>query len=270
MKYTYDRTWFLHHPRGSPLLYDTLYIPTNLSGQHWTGLVVDSLTHHISYYDSLRDINYSARVLHYIKNWLSDERSHLLQRQEMVSIQRAISLGNISSLTYAINPHPSPQQRNGFDCGIFYLSTTLYHIQGRLPTYEYHNIPLIRKQFLYALLTQSLPAPRVPLTHYDLPFSVPLHRASLPSLLFIPRPTLIHVNTPSVDTTTLDPTIPRLTLIHVNISVDTTTLDPTNDDYDYSFALLTGGDHTLSLLSPLPFYLLPSISVPHYPLLYPP
>jgi Ulp1 protease family, C-terminal catalytic domain len=245
--YLYDSTWFRSHPRGSPLLYDTLYIPTNLSGNHWTGIIVDTLRHHVSYYDSLGDLNYSTRVLYYLYHWLKDEHQHLLQ-QHVISHARSSGLGDISTWTYTINPHPSPQQRNGYDCGIFYLSTILYHIQGRLPQFDHHNIPLFRKQLLYALITQKLPSPHVPLTSSDLPIHTnPIYEPLL-TLYSIPRPATLFVITSST---------PIIDLVH------------DDDEHDNFTTLLTGGGFNLpgSIKPPYHFLALP---VPDYLSLHPP
>ena len=187
--YTYERarTWF-HSSTHSPLHYDTLYIPTNLSGQHWTGLIIDTTKKHVMYYDSLGDINFSSRVLYYIKSWLQSERLHLLQHN-LLSIDRAASLGDPGLWTYQINPPGSPQQTNGYDCGVFYLATILYHIQGRTLKYTQQNIPLIRQQLVAALLSGSIPNPHVSLSIYDNPYDcLPFYPASHRLLLSIPPP----------------------------------------------------------------------------------
>ena len=246
--FTYNRasTWFPPSHTHSPLHYDTLYIPTNLSGQHWTGLIIDTTKHHIMYYDSLGDINYSSRVLYYIKCWLHSERLHLLQ-QNLLSEERAAFLGDPDLWTFQINPPGSPQQTNGYDCGVFYLTTILYHIQGRALKYTQHQIPLVRQQLVAALLSGSIPSPHVPLSIYDNPYD---------SLPFCPTAHCLLLSIPP-------PQIPEFVYIP---STTSPLIDLTNDDsYELDFILHGGGP---SLMSPSPFPQAPAYNLHH--LYYPP
>ena len=246
--FTYNRasTWFPPSHTHSPLHYDTLYIPTNLSGQHWTGLIIDTTKHHIMYYDSLGDINYSSRVLYYIKCWLHSERLHLLQ-QNLLSEERAAFLGDPDLWTFQINPPGSPQQTNGYDCGVFYLTTILYHIQGRALKYTQQQIPLVRQQLVAALLSGSIPSPHVPLSIYDNPYD---------SLPFCPTAHCLLLSIPP-------PQIPEFVYIP---STTSPLIDLTNDDsYELDFILHGGGP---SLMSPSPFPQAPAYNLHH--LYYPP
>ena len=247
--YTYDRvrTWFPSTPTHSPLHYDTIYIPTNLSGQHWTGLIVDTRKHHIMYYDSLGDINYSSRVLYYVKCWLHSERLHLLQHN-LLSVDKAASLGDPDLWTFQINPPGSPQQTNGYDCGVFYLATILYHIQGRALKYTQQHIPLIRQQLVAAVLSGNIPNPHAPLSIYDNPYDcLPFHPHTHPLLLSIPPPHIPDILVPSSSP-------PLIDLF-------------TEDDMDDLHLILTGGGHPLSSFNP---HHLPTLSSSLHYLYYPP
>jgi len=163
--------WFTSDPRRNPLLCDFLYIPINLTESHWTGMIVDTHKHHLTYYDSLGDYRGEcSRALYYTREWLSAE----LQNQTHlgnISAERATSLGMVCNWTYTHNPGPSPTQTNGFDCGVFYLATILYHIQGRAPNFYQSHLPTIRLQLTIGLLTHSIPSPHIPLSHFDYPLS---------------------------------------------------------------------------------------------------
>ena len=233
--FTYDRvrTWFPPSSTHSPLHYDTLYIPTNLSGQHWTGLIIDFTKHHVMYYDSLGDINYSSRVLYYIKCWLHHERQHLLQHNYLTE-ERAASIGDPDLWTFQINPPGSPQQTNGYDCGIFYLTTILYHIQGRALKYTQQHIPLIRQQLVAAILSGSIPNPHVPLSIYDNPY------ASLPFCPTAHR-LLLSISSPQVPDSVYTP------------NTTSSPIDLTHDDsYELDFILHGGGFLIRSPLSTSP------------------
>jgi len=203
--YTYENisTWFSHTNSINPLLYDTIYIVVNLSNSHWTGLVVDTTLRHVTYYDSLG--NYTGEknnVLYYTRRWLKDEILHQTALSRITE-DKALTLGDPGDWTYSHNPPPSPIQTNSVDCGIFVLSTFLYHIQGRAPKYHQEHMHTLRNQFTHALLTFTLPSPHIPLTVYDLPLNS-LNQLSHLYLSDIPMPSLIAAPSTTPSFLTLD------------------------------------------------------------------
>lgn len=171
--FTYDNVfnWFITDQARNPLLRDFIYLPINLTGSHWTGIIIDTVKHHLTYYDPLGDYRGECkRALYYTREWLKAEISHQASLG-ILSITRHNSLGYVGDWTYTHNPGPSPTQTNSFDCGIFYLTTILYHIQGRAPNYHQIHLPQIRQQFTTALLTNTLPLLRDSLSHFDYPLS---------------------------------------------------------------------------------------------------
>ena len=134
-------------------------------------MIVDTRKHHLTYYDSLGDYRGEcARALYYTREWISSELLHQTHLGR-ISAARAFSFGNIGDWTYTHNPGPSPSQTNGFDCGVFYLATILYHIQGRAPNYHQIHLLQIRQQLTFALLTHTMPSPFIPLSPFDYPLS---------------------------------------------------------------------------------------------------
>ena len=196
--YTYDNvfTWFSQDRSLNPLLYDTIFIVVNLSNSHWTGLIIDTNLRHVTYHDSIGDYSSEKNnVLYYTRRWLIDEirTQTLLSR---ITEDRALTLGDPCDWTYAHNPTPSPKQTNCVDCGIFVLTTFLYHIQGRAPLYFQTHTHTLRNQLAHALLTFTLPPPHTPLSSFDLPTS----SITYPSHLYlsdIPMPTLIALPLPA-------------------------------------------------------------------------
>ena len=210
-------TWFRD---DSPLQFEVFYIPTNISRQHWTGLIVNTITHHICYYDSLGDVNYSKRALYYLRQWMKCELLRLGQTGAL-GPARISSLGDPDLWTYHVNPPPSPSQSNTYDCGVFYLTTILYHIQGRLPNYTSTQITTIRHQLVIALLTSTIPYPFTPLAIYDSPLnSVHINYSAFPLLLSLSPPTLALPSSPS------EPII--------EVTID-------QDDFEYYSIHVTGG-----------------------------
>jgi len=190
--YTYDNisTWFSHDHSVKPLLYDTIYIVVNLSNSHWTGLIIDTTLRHVTYYDSIGDYSSEKNnVLYYTRRWLSDEiRTQTLLSH--ITEDRALTLGDSGDWTYAHNPTPHPQQTNCVDCGVFVLTTFLYHMQGRAPLYHQNDMHTLRNQLAHALLTFSLPSPHTPLSSFDHPLSTITYSSHF-YLSDIPMPVLI-------------------------------------------------------------------------------
>ena len=189
--YTYDNisTWFSQDHSINPLLYDTIFIVVNLSNSHWTGLIIDTNLRHVTYYDSLGDYSSEKNnVLYYTRRWLTDEicTQTLLSR---ITEDRALTLGDPCDWTYAHNPTPSPSQTNSVDCGIFVLTTFLYHIQGRAPLFHQTHMHALRNQLAHALLTYTIPPPCSPLQTFDLPTSAITYSSHL-YLSDIPMPAL--------------------------------------------------------------------------------
>ena len=206
--YTYDNisTWFSQDHSINPLLYDTIFIVVNLSNSHWTGLIIDTTLRHVSYYDSIGDYSSEKNnVLYYTRRWLTDEirTQTLLSR---ITEDRALTLGDPGDWTYAHNPTPSPHQTNCVDCGVFVLTTFLYHIQGRAPLYHQHQMHTLRNQLAHALLTFTLPPPRTPLSTFDVPSSTityPSHLylsdISMPALIAPPSTTPLLLDERDID-----------------------------------------------------------------------
>ena len=206
--YTYDNisTWFSQDHSINPLLYDTIFIVVNLSNSHWTGLIIDTTLRHVSYYDSIGDYSSEKNnVLYYTRRWLTDEirTQTLLSR---ITEDRALTLGDPCDWTYAHNPTPSPHQTNCVDCGVFVLTTFLYHIQGRAPLYHQHQMHTLRNQLAHALLTFTLPPPRTPLSTFDVPSSTityPSHLylsdISMPALIAPPSTTTLLLDERDID-----------------------------------------------------------------------
>ena len=140
-----------------PLLYDTIYIVVNLSNSHWTGLIIDTtLRRHVTYYDSLGDYSSEKNnVLYDTRRWLTDEiyTQSLLSR---ITEDKAMTLGDPCYWTYIHNPPPSPTQTSSVDCGIFVLTTFLYHIQGRAPLYHFTQLTCTCSTHLHAAIHTHL------------------------------------------------------------------------------------------------------------------
>ena len=208
-------------------------------------MVLNTITHNVLYYDSLGDINYSSRALYYIRQWMKCELLRLTQ-SGTITTSRTSAIGDPDLWSYHVNPSPSPRQNNSYDCGVYYLATILYHIQGRTPNYTHTHIPTIRKQFVMALLTSQIPSPFAPLAVYDSSLDFINLRPAAPLLLSLHPPS---VSQPS-------------RVSHPSPH------DSDNGHYEYYSVHITGGG--ARALSPHTSHPLPLLIILEYTLYYPP
>ena len=113
-------SWYTHNRMDNPLLRNFIHIPTNLTGTHWTTVTIDTKRRHIFYVDSMGSSTSGKAQLYFIRRWLGQEIASQLEAGGL-TLQEAINLGNPKLWTYSVVV-TSPQQLNGKDCGLFYLS----------------------------------------------------------------------------------------------------------------------------------------------------
>lgn len=112
---------------------DTVFIPVH-NGNHWTLIVVRPRERTIEHFDSLGRA--SQRFMGLVKEWLRRELASTYIDEEWVTV-----------------PSASPQQDNGFDCGVFLLSTAKAVALGIDPTsYNAGNICTLRLKIVAELM----------------------------------------------------------------------------------------------------------------------
>ena len=114
--------------------YDSVFIPVNVLNYHWTAIVVDVRECLIHHYDSLggRD---EGRV-RAVEQWLKE-----------VYVRDAIVVDVDMTWTHIYHEGNVPQQRNGFDCGVFVCT---------LADFLLHDLPLSYSQADMTSLRQKL------------------------------------------------------------------------------------------------------------------
>ena len=118
---------------GSSLLnVDTVFIPVH-HGMHWTLLVVKPSARTIEYFDSL-DGSPTSHI-NRVKTWLIAELGKDYNESE-----------------WKILPGCSPQQNNGFDCGVFLLTTAKLCSLDLPLIYTANDIPMIRRKIVAELM----------------------------------------------------------------------------------------------------------------------
>ena len=144
--------------------YDTLYIPFNFTGMHWTGVIVKTKEKKLIYKDSMNDMNnhkHSSKgrtELQILKKYLTDD----IQRRtgqtgrEGITRDEAIRLGKPMEWETIRNTRTNMIQENDSDCGICYLANMLYDTQQRPTSVHISHIPMIRKQLFILLLSFNM------------------------------------------------------------------------------------------------------------------
>ena len=124
---------------------EKIFCPVNISNTHWTMLVMFIREKKIQYYDSMG--NTGKRYLHGALQYLGDEARKLDHQAFDASEWQ---LGNQSD---------TPQQENGFDCGVFSIMFADF-ISDNLPLNFAQNLmPLFRRKICANILRGSLKYP---------------------------------------------------------------------------------------------------------------
>lgn len=114
-------------------------VPINSMNTHWAVAVIDNDQNTISYYDSLRARNLSA-----VEN---------LQIYVNLEAER---LG-LAAKSYTLQPIvKTPQQQNGYDCGVFTCTVAKYVAQGTPLNFSQKDMPVIRRRMAYEIVQKSL------------------------------------------------------------------------------------------------------------------
>jgi hypothetical protein len=108
---------------------DKLFIPINIGNTHWTLLVLCMQLKEVHYFDSMGDSkNTGPKFNKLILNYLNDD-AHARLKPENTFVQSQWKFFNWKK--------KSPQQTNGFDCGVFVCMTA---------DFLYDDLPLIFEQ----------------------------------------------------------------------------------------------------------------------------
>lgn len=115
-------------------------VPINIANTHWAVTVIDNQQQTITYYDSLTK---------------GGSRSVCAQLQEYMNGE-ADRLGK-PPITYDLIPNGgSPQQLNGYDCGVFTCTNARMLALGSRLNYTQKDMKTIRRRMTYEILTTQL------------------------------------------------------------------------------------------------------------------
>lgn len=119
---------------------DRVIVPINIMSTHWALAVVDNKRKTISYFDSLASRgNVSAVEL--LQVYMSKEAERLL----------------LPPVTYDLIPgEKTPQQQNGFDCGVFTCTVAKFMSREQPLSFGQQDMRNIRRRMAYEIILQTL------------------------------------------------------------------------------------------------------------------
>lgn len=118
----------------------TVIVPINSMNTHWAVAVVDNEQHTISYYDSLGSNGNRAAV---------ELLEHYMQ-------QEAERLG-VPVHQYRLSPNmKTPQQQNGYDCGVFTCTVAKFIALSSPLLFSQKDMPVIRRRMAFEIVQKNL------------------------------------------------------------------------------------------------------------------
>lgn len=115
-------------------------VPINIMSTHWALAVVDNTAHTICYYDSLSSGG-NRKTVEILQDYMNKERDRL----------------QAPAMDYVLHASmKTPQQQNGYDCGVFTCTAARYVAGGRPLTFSQKDMKVIRRRMAYEILKKSL------------------------------------------------------------------------------------------------------------------
>ncbi|KAG2730784.1 hypothetical protein G9P44_005933 [Scheffersomyces stipitis] len=117
-----------------------ILVPINILNTHWALAVIDNVDKSIRYYDSLSSSGNENAMLN-LKDYMKQEASRL----------------NVPVIDYELYPHmETPQQANGYDCGVFTCTAAKYIALSKSLTYSQKDMKVIRRRMTYEIISSRL------------------------------------------------------------------------------------------------------------------
>ena len=117
-----------------------IIVPINIMSTHWALAVVDNVAKEIRYYDSLASSG-NMNAVQLLAQYMQKEA----ERLQVVPIE------------YQLFPSTkTPQQQNGYDCGVFTCTVAKY-ISGNMDlTFSQKDMKTIRRRMAYEIIQKGL------------------------------------------------------------------------------------------------------------------
>jgi sentrin-specific protease 1 len=159
-KYDYEKVKrYFHVPPKKDINifeYNKIFIIVNIGNFHWALVVIDMEAKTITYYDSKDNGNVSEKYLKATDNFLLDELHYWNNKDVRVDgADENFQLINAKKELYY------PQQKDGFNCGIYALICADF-LSDKLPlplTFEPEEMDIMRERICLRLINKSLDYP---------------------------------------------------------------------------------------------------------------
>ena len=134
--YAFIRKWT---QRKDVFSKDLIIVPIHVNGNHWTLAVINFTLKRFEYYDSL--FGDPGDVLLNLRRWLEDE-----------SVDKRNTRFDASSYVDVVYKTSTPKQSNGYDYGVFMLTTARYLACDAKLTFTQEDMPSLRRRLVLEIL----------------------------------------------------------------------------------------------------------------------
>lgn len=115
-------------------------VPINIMSTHWAVAVIDNGAKQIRYHDSLSSSG-NRNAVELLSLYMEKEAERLL----------------VPSVEYHLTPNAkTPQQQNGYDCGVFTCTVAKYIAGNRDLSFSQKDMKTIRRRMAYEIIEKSL------------------------------------------------------------------------------------------------------------------
>lgn len=125
---------------------DLIIVPIHCHGNHWTLAVINLKLKRFEYYDSLRGSE--DLVLIHLRKWIEDE--------SMDKKKVPFDTSGFQDVAYKAG---TPQQRNGYDCGVFMTRTADFLARDGVLNFGQEHMEYFRRRMVLEILQKELLSP---------------------------------------------------------------------------------------------------------------
>lgn len=119
---------------------DLVIVPINIMSTHWAMSVIDNKASTISYYDSLAS-NGNLNAVQLLQQYMIKESERL----------------NVPAKQFTLNPNmKTPQQLNGFDCGVFSCTVAKFVSENVPLSFSQNDMKTLRRRMAYEIIQKNL------------------------------------------------------------------------------------------------------------------
>ena len=118
---------------------DLLIVPIHCHGNHWALAVVNLRDKRFEYFDSLRGS--PGATLKNLRRWLEDEHQH-----------KKNAPFDASAFSEVVWKHGTPEQHNGYDCGVFMTRTADYIARDGRLDFTQDDMEYFRRRMVFEIL----------------------------------------------------------------------------------------------------------------------